>query len=205
MDHTEATAEQLVERYMLDELDDEKAERFEEHYFECAHCANDVRAAVTLMRHGAELPAEETAPANVVPFAARARTWLSTAAAAVIGFVVAVPVFQAPARVPMVSVAHEVGVSAGQSRDAADIETITVGKDEAVVFVIDVVPGVTEYTATVRSTDGKLTLPTRRVRVKPDAFAFSLVATDLPAGTYEVTAPPAATRKFRVIRKEGES
>jgi hypothetical protein len=208
MDHTEATAEQLVERYVLDELDDEKAERFEEHYFECADCANDLRAAVTLMRYGAELPKEEVAT-NVVPISRDSgfRTWLATAAAAVIGFVVAVPVLRTPAPVPMLADAHELGIDASQYRasEADAIETLTVGKNDPVVFVIDVVPGQREYTVSVRSTDGRITLPPWRVTAAPGAITVSVVALHLPAGTYEVTAPPAATKKFRVIHKEGES
>ncbi len=44
MDHVEATGLQAVERYLLDELSSPERERFEEHLFICAECAEDVRA-----------------------------------------------------------------------------------------------------------------------------------------------------------------
>jgi anti-sigma factor RsiW len=204
MDHTEATAEQLVEKYVLDELEDEKAERFEEHYFECADCATDLRSAVTLMRYGAELPAEPAT--NVVPIAtgSRFKSWLATAAAAAIGFIVAVPMFRAPAPVPGLIKVHEVIVEA-QSRDASKVEEIVVEKDEQVTFVIDAVPGVTEYDVTVRSTDGRITPRAMRVTARPDSYTVLVAAPHLPSGTYVVAAPPAATKTIRVIRKEGKS
>ena len=49
MNHEEAIRDMAVERYLLGELPAEACERFEEHYFECALCAEDLRMAATLM------------------------------------------------------------------------------------------------------------------------------------------------------------
>ena len=43
MTHSDAVKDQMVERYFLGELKDEQRDAFEEHYFECATCAEDVR------------------------------------------------------------------------------------------------------------------------------------------------------------------
>lgn len=43
MDHAEAIRGQAAERYQLGELDAEQRERFEEHFFDCAECAESVR------------------------------------------------------------------------------------------------------------------------------------------------------------------
>jgi Putative zinc-finger len=43
MNHTEAIREQAVERYLLGELPDEVRARFEEHFFDCALCAADLK------------------------------------------------------------------------------------------------------------------------------------------------------------------
>ncbi|MGI8988431.1 MAG: hypothetical protein ACR2I2_02465 [Bryobacteraceae bacterium] len=48
MNHTEATELQAVERYLLDELDSSQKEGFEEHFFTCAECAEDVKAGAAL-------------------------------------------------------------------------------------------------------------------------------------------------------------
>jgi hypothetical protein len=49
MDHEVATAQQMTERYLLDELDPAVREEFEEHYFNCPECAADVQAAAWLI------------------------------------------------------------------------------------------------------------------------------------------------------------
>ena len=45
MDHAEAVRLSLVEKYLLDELPPELRDEFEEHYFDCRECAEDLRAA----------------------------------------------------------------------------------------------------------------------------------------------------------------
>jgi hypothetical protein len=49
MDHTEALRQQAAEKYALGELPDPLREQYEEHFFDCAECALDVRAAVTFV------------------------------------------------------------------------------------------------------------------------------------------------------------
>ncbi len=45
MDHHTAAESQSVERYLLGQMSAEERDAFEEHYFTCAECAEDVRAA----------------------------------------------------------------------------------------------------------------------------------------------------------------
>lgn len=45
MNHDQATQQQATERYILGELSDDQRDAFEEHYFDCALCADNVRAA----------------------------------------------------------------------------------------------------------------------------------------------------------------
>ena len=45
MDHDQAIKQRAAERYLLDELSPEERNHFEEHYFMCVQCADDVRAA----------------------------------------------------------------------------------------------------------------------------------------------------------------
>jgi len=44
MNHDEVVRQRLTEKYLLAELDPESRDQFEEHFFECADCALDVRA-----------------------------------------------------------------------------------------------------------------------------------------------------------------
>jgi hypothetical protein len=49
MNHQDATQTMVVEKYVLDELTPELRAEFEEHYFECAECAMDLRATTAFL------------------------------------------------------------------------------------------------------------------------------------------------------------
>jgi hypothetical protein len=51
MTHEEAVSTLASERYLLEEMSEPERETFEEHYFSCVECADDVRAA-GVMRDG---------------------------------------------------------------------------------------------------------------------------------------------------------
>ncbi|HKE19964.1 MAG TPA: hypothetical protein VKB80_34055 [Kofleriaceae bacterium] len=57
MDHQEAISLGATERYALGTLDDAQREAFEEHFFGCLECAEDVRAATAVMAGAGSLPA----------------------------------------------------------------------------------------------------------------------------------------------------
>ena len=49
MNHDEAIREQAVERYLLGELAEDARARFEEHFFDCALCATDLKTGAVFM------------------------------------------------------------------------------------------------------------------------------------------------------------
>jgi len=63
MNHETAIKIQAAERYVLDEFSPEERTDFEEHYFECAECADDVRAASILAANAKVAIAEDEAHA----------------------------------------------------------------------------------------------------------------------------------------------
>ncbi len=73
MDHGEAVRQNATERYLLDELDPELRDQFEEHLFDCQDCALDLRAGamfveqskVILAQPSAQSPVREPAKAPV--------------------------------------------------------------------------------------------------------------------------------------------
>jgi len=75
MDHKEAVRQHATERYLLDELDPELRDQFEEHLFDCQDCAMDVRAAAMFVEQSkailaepaVALPVRQPAPATVKP------------------------------------------------------------------------------------------------------------------------------------------
>lgn len=84
MDHDGAVRLSLVEKYLLDELGPELRDEFEEHYFDCRECADDVRVTAAFLDvaknelRATPLPKPVPAPAKRPWFA-----WLWTPAFAV--------------------------------------------------------------------------------------------------------------------------
>lgn len=60
MDHTEAVRMQAVEKYILGELSPLLRAQFEEHYFDCADCALNLRAGVAFAAASRQYFAEST-------------------------------------------------------------------------------------------------------------------------------------------------
>src|SRR3954452_1959941 len=87
MDHAQAMSTLAVERYLLQEMPDTERDAFEEHFFSCVACAEDVRAAA-LMRDGAasglaraEGSARTTGErAAVLPFTRQQSRWRTSVA-----------------------------------------------------------------------------------------------------------------------------
>jgi putative zinc finger protein len=66
MDHDVVVGQKMTERYLLNELDPEVRDEFEEHFFDCPVCALDVRAGAMFVEQSkvvlAEKPIEASAP-----------------------------------------------------------------------------------------------------------------------------------------------
>src|ERR1700739_2223800 len=65
MDHDEAVRQKATERYLLDELDPELRDQFEEHLFDCQDWALDVRAAAMFVEQTKVILAPRSAPCAV--------------------------------------------------------------------------------------------------------------------------------------------
>jgi hypothetical protein len=76
MDHLEAKRLHAAEKYVLSELSADQRDAYEEHYFDCAECAEDVRATLTFVTAGREVFREEPAPVAPKELAPRSR-WTS--------------------------------------------------------------------------------------------------------------------------------
>jgi len=64
MDHNEAVRQKATERFLLDELDPDERDQFEEHLFDCQDCALDVRAGAMFVQQSKVLLAEKPAPST---------------------------------------------------------------------------------------------------------------------------------------------
>ena len=61
MDHEVVARQKMTERYLLNELDSETRDQFEEHFFDCAECALDVRAGSAFVEESKAVLAESPA------------------------------------------------------------------------------------------------------------------------------------------------
>jgi Putative zinc-finger len=59
MDHNEAVRLQAAEKYLLGELPKEQHAAFEEHYFDCSACAEEMKAAAAFMESSRQVVREE--------------------------------------------------------------------------------------------------------------------------------------------------
>jgi len=62
MDHTQAIQHKATEKYLLNELDPELRDQFEEHLFDCQDCAMDLRAAAMFVEQSKVILAEQSQP-----------------------------------------------------------------------------------------------------------------------------------------------
>src|ERR1700693_2358103 len=76
MDHNEAVRLQAAEKYVLGTLPKEQHAAYEQHYFDCSACAEEIKATVAFMESARQVVREEA----LVPVGAR------TLAPAVPGF-----------------------------------------------------------------------------------------------------------------------
>ena len=65
MDHTAVVRQKMTERYLLNELESEMRDEFEEHYFDCPECAQDVSAGSQFVEESKLVLAEEAQPVLV--------------------------------------------------------------------------------------------------------------------------------------------
>jgi len=113
MDHLEALRLQAAEKYVLGELPPELREQFEEHYFDCAECTQDLKALTTFVTAG-RMVFEETKSSSPAPAReSRPRrsgwfNWLRPMVAVpAIAILAAIIVFQNAVTIPRAKKQHE--------------------------------------------------------------------------------------------------
>lgn len=213
MEHQEATAASLPERYLLGELTAAEADAFEEHYFDCADCADDVRAGMQLMEGGRQLVrerAEPAAPAHVTSIAQHRRArwqWMPYAAAAVFAFALVGSLLmrEGGAVTPRLAVATSTADLSGEARAGEDAAAVTL--PAVITIAIPPDPPHERYRLRVVAPNGALLQELPLSREQASDYVSLIVDAGHTAGTYRVEiegAGPAgqfrhiATRRFTV-------
>jgi len=195
MDHTAVVREKMTERYLLNELESQVRDEFEEHYFDCSECALDVSAGSQFVEHSKLVLAENSEP---VPVRATLRpdpvrgwfAWLRPAfAAPALALLLAVAGYQtlvnsklqSELRQPQVLPAVSVNVGTWGAAATA------VPEGQGLLLLVRIPPdgAFVRYTADVRSPAGK---PEGSFTITPaagqDIWSVTIPRITREAGTY---------------------
>jgi hypothetical protein len=202
MDHTEAIDGRFTERYLLGELTPAQRDQFEEHFFDCASCADDVQTgavfvdnARTLLR---EQPiSEETAISSNKSVYARYGLPFQSAALAFVALLCVVG-YENVVTIPDLKKAHSSGISAPEvlptvsllgmgSRAASNPVSAPLAKD--FVFELEI-PGSLEFTSyacEIRDQAGtvKFNVPVTTQQAQ-ETVRLAVPSATLGAGTYKL-------------------
>jgi hypothetical protein len=210
MDHNLVVRNKMTERYLLDELDPQEREQFEEHFFVCEECALDVRAGAELVVQSRAILAETPEPA----FAAARRPkpvweWLRwfrpafaipvmAALLVVVGYqnLVTVPKLQSELRQPQVLPWASINVGTWGAGGPA----ISVRQGQGFLLFVRIPSdgSYSRYIAELYRPDGRvestITIP---ANLQQDQWPVQIPAGDRAAGSY--------TLRVRGINAAGES
>jgi anti-sigma factor RsiW len=208
MEHERAIQNLAVEAYLLGEMSPDERESFEEHYFECAVCAEDLRAASQFMEDAKDLLAGADAP-SPVPVRTSKRPvpqqsgwgwlgWLSPqAAAAMIAALVVVTGVETFSTIPGLrrqvdefETPRIVKSIVLRPVTRGDASTVRTGAGEAVVLVFDppespeLSPG-SPLRFTVKSANGRAVFElTGEVPNPGERITLSVPRLNVPPGDY---------------------
>lgn len=208
MDHAEATTTHATDRYLLGELTAAEADAFEEHYFDCIDCAEELRIGVQFMNGGRGIAREAAAPvvAPVVRFEPRPRrtAWLPAAIAAALVLAVGAPILmnqRAAVKGPSFEVVKPHSFLLDGSRAAADVPTLNAGETSGLYVDVPSEPAYPAYEARLRLPDG--TTLARPFTPDPNGEPTELAVRDLSAGPHElvIVGMGPAGRQAVVIRR----
>lgn len=198
MDHNEAVRQRTTERYLLDELDPDLRDQFEEHLFDCQDCAADVRAAAMFIEQSKSVLSEnpEAAPARVpvpVPAPSPWLAWLRPAfAVPVFAMLLAVIGYQNLVTLPQLASAIRPQVFA-----AASINLKTYGSTPSPLkihsgagFVLNVIvpPDVhyASYRADLHKAGGGVELSLPISSAAEDTWTIGIPGSNRQGGTYNL-------------------
>ncbi len=210
MNHDMVVRQKMTERYLLDELDPEERDQFEEHLFDCPDCALDVRAGAAFVEQSkailAETPEAEPLRASLPTPPNRGwLAWLRPAfAVPALALLMAVIAYQNLVTYPRLQALNQPQVlpwaSVNVGTWGTEGPTITTAPGKGFLLLLRIPPdGVYDhYTADLYSPAGKiewtLTIPASPGQ---DQWPVEIPGTNRAAGTY--------TMAVRGVTAAGES
>ena len=207
MDHKEAVRSMAAEKYLLNEFAPEQREEFEEHYFSCHECAQDIVAGAALLEQGRRvLVQDRQRQQTIIPASSSRRDWFAwlrpAFAVPVMALLLLVVGFQNLVQVPKLErsltsmstpeLLPSTYLASGSAR-GGDEHAVTVKAGQAFLLLIDVAgPANAAYIAELYDPTGtkkwSLTLP----ESSPKESLSILMPGNLPSGEYSLVVRKAA-------------
>ena len=202
MTHAEAVEQQMVERYFLGELREDEANAFEQHYFECVACAEDVRLTADFQEAAKEALAMRPDPQRAPARTEERSNWLSWlvfrpswALAAVFMCIAGwQTLFRIPRLEHLAQVAQspqEVAAAVLRSETRGDAPTITIPRSQrSLLLIFDVNTEAVEgsYEAELKR-EGGAVIFSKTINAPPPGTSVNLLvpASGLAPGSYTLT------------------
>jgi hypothetical protein len=192
MDHNQAVENRAVERYLLQDMTQEERDEFEEHYFGCAECAQDLRAGARF-RAGARGLLVATAQSAVAAYERRRRgSWWSYPSLIPVGVsicLLGIVLYQyrnqpLPGVQPVIAVGLHDTVRGGEG----PARIPPGGNFFTVYFDIPPSPGLARYESVIADFQGKTVAQLSGPVPKPGEPVNLLLSRDnFPTGEYAIT------------------
>jgi hypothetical protein len=184
MDHNEAQQSQAVERYILNEMSADERDGFEEHYFDCRVCGEDVAAGAKLLAAGRRVAQESP---TIVPMPRRWTAWLPAAAAAALLLItigIGLPTGRTGNPSLEVVTLHETVIEASENRGSAG-EPIVLQHDKPTVLPVAISSNqrFPRYEIVLRTAGGKIRAK-HPVSAKDANDQIQLLIHSLPVDSY---------------------
>jgi|SRR5690242_4016914 len=214
MEHQRAVENLAVEAYLLGEMTPGEREAFEEHYFECSVCADDLRSASRFVSEMKEVLAagrrQPAAPAKTYPSRTTSGwTWLAwlqpQIAGAAIVILAVVAGVESLSTIPglrrqidQASAPRVVQAQVLRPQTRGTPVSLSVAQAEPVLLTLDLpeTPAPSAALAVrfvVKSNDGRVVLEIPGGSVQPgEPVTLSIPRLDLPAGRYDLVVEAAS-------------
>jgi hypothetical protein len=190
MEHSEAMSSNAAERYLLGDLGEAEAESFEDHFFECRICGEEIREGTRALEALQAVAREDRPdPAVVVPFKPRPSRWLGQAVAALLTIGISVSLIFNYLRPITTQIEFATLDLNAPTRAAAEPEPSVPAGNKPLLLRIDVPsePPYPRYVLSVRDKRGDKVMTSKSVPAAETEERVLLLLSVLPAvGSYEV-------------------
>jgi hypothetical protein len=191
-EHEQAIRTLAAERYMLGQMTDAERETFEEHYFNCRFCVEDVKGIDLMSQAARQQPKPQPVPKwwrpmNVAPWAV---------SATLAGVLVLQPMMRTPPVAQLAEVAYDTHRPLTSESRAAAAAVMKLPAGRRILQYVEIAhdPQYTQYRWDLRSDEAK-SLQSGTVTPEETKEPIALLLGPLPAGSYELV--------IEGVRKDG--